>query len=91
VVAKLFMFQCLELFHSVIIKLNIKLPAAIKYIQDSPQKVTVQNFVTLMLSIGYNPMKLQHNLRHIHHFFKGSEMPELEFMMVVNEAIGDHQ
>lgn len=42
----------------------------------------------MMLSLGYNPIKLRLNVRNVHSLFQmygGDEMSDLEFLMLMTE------
>ena len=67
-------------------KLNIRSSMAVNYFGN--KKITQTNFLHMMLSLGYNPIKLRLNVRNVHSLFQmygGDEMSDLEFLMLMTE------
>ncbi|KAM3142068.1 hypothetical protein pb186bvf_005722 [Paramecium bursaria] len=85
-ISQVFFKECLEIFQSVMKKLNIRSSLAVNYFGN--KKITQTNFLHMMLSLGYNPIKLRLNVRNVHSLFQmygGDEMSDLEFLMLMTE------
>lgn len=67
-------------------RLNIRVSNATKYFGST--RIFVNDFINMMLSIGFNPIKIKLNYSKIQIIFNkhgGDEMSDLEFLMLMSE------
>ncbi|CAD8184042.1 unnamed protein product [Paramecium pentaurelia] len=87
--ANVFFKECLELFQDMLHRLNIRVSCAVKYFGQ--KRIFIREFIHMMLSLGFNPLKLKLNYKKIKLIFEqhgGDEMSDLEFLMLMSEQEG---